>query len=85
MGVATRRERGVAVAISAALVVVGGLGLLRAAGNERTTTKVTPTAETVVVVTGDGDVQLVAAERDDVSVRFVARETWPRQATLDRT
>ena len=80
---ATGRGRGLAVAISVLLIVVGGLGLLRAVGGERTTTDVLPAAETVVVTTGAGDVQLVAADRDDVSVRFVARDTWPRRASLE--
>jgi Putative adhesin len=81
--VATGRGRGVAVAISVLLIVVGGLGLLRAVGGERTTTEVLPSAESVVVTTGSGDVDLVAADRDDVSVRLEARQTWPRQVTLE--
>jgi hypothetical protein len=81
--VATGRGRGIAVAISVLLIVVGGLGLLRAAGGERTTTELLRAADTVVVTTGSGDVDLVAAERDDVSVQLEARQTWPRQVTLE--
>ena len=80
---ATGRDRGIAVAISVVLVVVGGLGLLRAVGGERTITEVLPAADTVVVTTGSGDVDLVATDREDVSVRLEARQTWPRRVTLE--
>lgn len=81
--VTTGRDRGIAVAISVVLVVVGGLGLLRAVGGERTITEVLPAAGTVVVTTGSGDVDLVASDREDVSVRLEARQTWPRRVTLE--
>jgi len=81
--VASERDRGIAVAISVLLIVVGGLGLLRAVGGGHATTEVLPAADTVVVTTGSGDVNLVAADRDDVSVRLEARQTWPRRVTLE--
>jgi Putative adhesin len=81
--VATGRNRGIAVGISVLLIVVGGLGLLRAIGGERTSTEVFPAADTVVVTTGAGDVDLVATDRDDVSVRLEARQSWPRQTALE--